>query len=189
MAQRPDLSAVARDFPPMRALAAAGLTLEPQVAAHADAMFGVLSDPAIYEFENAPPRSLQWLRERFTRLETRVSGDGAQLWLNWVVRISSGELIGYVQATVHPGESAGIAYEFASAYWGRGLARTAVTTMIDELVMRYGVRRLNAVAVRSNQRSLRLLERLGFAVATPEQHAGHELDAAEVLLTRTVTPP
>ena len=179
---------MASDFPAMRALTAAGLTLEPQVAAHADAMFGVLSDPAIYEFENAPPRSLEWLRERFTRLETRVSGDGAQLWLNWVIRITSGELIGYVQATVHQDKSAGIAYELASAYWGRGLARTAVTTMTDELVTRYGVRRLNAVAVRINQRSLRLLERLGFALATPEQHAVHEVDPAEVLLTRTVAP-
>ena len=180
---------MASDFPPMRVLTAAGLTLEPQVAAHADAMFAVLSDPAIYEFENAPPRSLEWLRERFTRLQTRVSGDGAQLWLNWVIRIASGELIGYVQATVHPGRSAGIAYELASAYWGRGFARTAVTTMIDELVTRYGVRRLNAVAVRTNQRSLRLLERLGFALATPQQHAEHEVDPAEVLLSRTLTPP
>jgi hypothetical protein len=39
----------------MQAIATAGLTLEPQVAAHADEMFGVLSDPAIYEHENAPP--------------------------------------------------------------------------------------------------------------------------------------
>ena len=31
------------------------LTLLPQTAAHAPAMFDVLSDPAIYTYENAPP--------------------------------------------------------------------------------------------------------------------------------------
>ena len=44
-----------------------GFVLEPQVAAHAEAMFVVLSDPAIYAYENAPPESLEWLRKRFER--------------------------------------------------------------------------------------------------------------------------
>lgn len=41
--------------------------LEPQVAAHASEMFDVLSDPAIYEFENEPPPSEAWLVERYAR--------------------------------------------------------------------------------------------------------------------------
>ena len=45
--------------PRMRALRTARLRLEPQRAAHADEMFQVLSDPAIYTYENAPPTSLQ----------------------------------------------------------------------------------------------------------------------------------
>ena len=53
----------------MRTLVAGELSLEPQTAAHAEEMFAVLSDPAIYAFENAPPRSIDWLRERFARLE------------------------------------------------------------------------------------------------------------------------
>ena len=44
--------------PPIRPLETPRLVLEPQVAAHADEMFIVLSDPAIYEFENAPPGSV-----------------------------------------------------------------------------------------------------------------------------------
>jgi ribosomal-protein-alanine N-acetyltransferase len=43
----------------MRSIRANGLTLEPQVAAHADAMFVVLSDPAIYAYENQPPKSVE----------------------------------------------------------------------------------------------------------------------------------
>jgi RimJ/RimL family protein N-acetyltransferase len=153
---------------PMRVLAADGLTLEPQLASHAEAMFSVLSDPAIYEYENAPPRSLEWLRARFIRLETRVSNDGAERWLNWVIRLASGELIGYVQATVERDGTAAIAYELASAYWGRGLARRAVEAMLGELAARHGASSLVAVAKASNERSIRLLERLGFAMVRVE---------------------
>jgi len=43
----------------MRTIDASSLTLEPQTAAHAEQMFVVLSDPAIYEYENKPPASLE----------------------------------------------------------------------------------------------------------------------------------
>jgi len=175
--------------PAMRALSGDGLVLEPQVAAHADEMFVVLSDPAIYAFENAPPQSLEWLRARYTRLETRRSRDGSEQWLNWVIRLPDGHLIGYVQATVRADGSAGIAYELASVYWGRGLATRAIGAMIDELVAHYGVRALDAIAVRRNQRSLRLLERLGFEIASAQRHADIKIDPAEVLLSRRVAPP
>src|SRR5882672_1535799 len=123
----------------MHVIGTGSLTLEPQTAAHAEEMFAVLSDPAIYEYENEPPPSLEWLRTRFTKLETRVSPDGHEQWLNWVIRLSGAELIGYVQATVHPDAQAAIAYELASVYWGRGLARRAVQAMMAELVEHYGV--------------------------------------------------
>jgi RimJ/RimL family protein N-acetyltransferase len=166
----------------MRALAAGGLTLEPQVAAHAAEMFSVLSDPAIYEYENEPPSSVQWLRERFTKLETRRSADGRELWLNWVVRLPSSELIGYVQATVHHNGRAAIAYVLSSNYWGRGLARKAVQAMITELVEHYQVRTLSAVLKRENHRSARLLERLGFQAASPELAAQVEVEPGELLM-------
>lgn len=62
----------------MRTIATARLALEPQVAAHADEMFVVLADPAIYEHENEPPASVEWLRERYRRLESRRSPDGRE---------------------------------------------------------------------------------------------------------------
>jgi hypothetical protein len=55
----------------MHIIETSGLRLEPQAATHAAEMFVVLSDPAIYEFENEPPASLEWLRARFTKLESR----------------------------------------------------------------------------------------------------------------------
>ena len=73
----------------VRTIRCDGFTLEPQTAAHAEQMFVVLNDPAIYEYEDKPPPSLEleWLRERFARLESRRSGDGRQQWLNWVIRL------------------------------------------------------------------------------------------------------
>jgi [ribosomal protein S5]-alanine N-acetyltransferase len=158
------------------------LTLEPQTAAHAEEMFRVLSDPAIYEYENEAPESLQWLRDRFARLESRQSADGRELWLNWVVRLAGGELIGYVQATVLKDRRAMIAYVFASQYWGHGYALEAVRAMMSELGEHYAVRRFLAVFKRSNARSRRLLERLGFAL--PEAGAGCETELDEMVMER-----
>ncbi|HEX4944970.1 MAG TPA: GNAT family N-acetyltransferase [Usitatibacteraceae bacterium] len=160
------------------------VTLEPQTAAHAQEMFAVLGDPALYEHENEPPPSLDWLRERFARLESRMSADGREHWLNWVVRLPASGLIGYVQATVHPDGRAAIAYVLSSAYWGRGLARHAVEAMIAELVENCGVRSLSAVLKRGNHRSLRLLERLGFTLASPGQHVERQVAPDELLMQR-----
>jgi RimJ/RimL family protein N-acetyltransferase len=146
----------------IRPLETPRLVLEPQMAAHADEMFIVLSDPAIYEFENAPPASVAALRERYRALEARRSPDGRQLWLNWTVRLKDGgAAIGYVQATVLPDAAALVAYEFNSAWWGRGLAREAVAAAMRELRQHLGVTRLGAVFKTANARSRRMLARLG----------------------------
>lgn len=170
----------------MRIVETADLTLEPQTAAHAEEMFVVLGDPAIYEFENEPPPSLEWLRTRYARLESRQSADGREQWLNWVIRLRTSELIGYVQATVHPNGCAAIAYELSSAHWGRGLARQAIEAMILELAERHGVGSLSAVLKRENFRSLRLLERLGFSRASPEEHLSHRAEPGELLMLREI---
>ena len=154
--------------PTMRVIESGDLRLEPQAVGHAEEMFAVLSDPAIYAHENKPPPSLDWLRARFTKLEARQSPDGSEQWLNWVLHLQGSGLIGFVQATIRPNREAGIAYVLASAYWGRGLASRAVEAMIAELAAHYQVRHLTAVLKRKNTRSLNLLQGLGFTqVSTP----------------------
>lgn len=170
----------------MNVIEAGGMTLEPQLAAHAAQMFVILSDPAIYEFENAPPASLDWLRTRFTKLETRLSGDGTEQWLNWVIRLPGPGLIGYVQASVTAGGDATIAYELSGPHWGRGLGYQAVQAMISELQSHYGVRRLFAVFKRANFRSRRLLERLGFTPGSPEQYVERQIEPDEDLMCREI---
>lgn len=173
----------------MHIIEASGVTLEPQMAAHAGEMFAVLSDPEIYQYENEAPPSVEWLHARFTKLESRCSPDGQEQWLNWVIRLPTSELIGFVQATVPPGGRAAIAYELSSAYWGRGLASRAVQAMIGELQERYAVCHLSAVFKRKNQRSMRLLERLGFSLASPEECVKREVALGELLMYREILRP
>ncbi len=154
--------------------------MEPQTVAHAEEMFAILSDPAIYEFENEPPSSIDWLHGRFARLETRQSPDGKEQWLNWVIRHPASGLIGFVQATIHQNGCADIAYVLSSTYWGHGHAAEAVQAMIEELVARYQVRTFFAVFKRRNVRSLRLLRRLEFVPELPGNRHECELEQDEL---------
>lgn len=173
----------------IRVIEAATFALEPQTVAHAQEMFVVLSDPTIYEYENEPPASLEWLRARFAKLETRRSADGREVCLNWVIRLPTSEVAGYVHATVHPNGRAAIAYELSRAYWGRGQARQAVQAMISELVEHYPVRSLSAVLKRDNLRSRSLLERLGFSLAAPGQSVDRQTEPGELLMRREIGHP
>jgi ribosomal-protein-alanine N-acetyltransferase len=148
-------------------------------------MFLLLGDAALYVFENEPPASIEWLRQRFSRLESRQSPDGSQRWLNWVIRLPTSELAGYVQATVHADGHAAIAYVLGSAYWGRGLAGRAVQAMLDELMERYQVRRFTAVFKRENMRSMRLLERLGFHFPSLQDAVVLGIEPGEWLMEKT----
>jgi len=173
----------------MRSVAAAGFTLEPQCASHAEAMFELLGDPAIYRYENEPPPSLDWLRARFTRLESRRSPDGGEQWLNWVIRLPNSELAGYLQASVYPTGRAAIAYVLASRHWGRGLGTQSVAAMIGELGENHSVTGLSAVLKRSNVESLRLLERLDFSHADAATLAAIGAEDDELLMVRGLRKP
>ncbi len=160
----------------MQALVTAQLLLEPLTVAHAYEMFDVLSDEAIYRhLDEAAPASVEHLRRVYDKREARRSPDGSEDWLNWVVRVPGGQLLGCVQATVFVPGSAWIAYVFSSRHWGRGHAHEATAGMLAHLAQAYGVRRYLATVEVDNERSIRLLERLGFARASPHEMAGHDL--------------
>ena len=60
--------------------------------------------------------------------------------------------------------------------------------MMNELVERYGVRSFLAVLKRTNRRSVRLLERLGFSLARPDQLLTEPIGADEMLMQRDGGP-
>jgi len=145
----------------MRLVGGGDLVLEPQVAAHAPALFAVLHQPSVYDFlDEEPPVTLEEWTERLAQLESRRSPDGSEHWLNWVI-VHRGEVAGFVQATVSE-DAAMIAYVLGSVHWGGGLAAAATALMLDELKSGYGVRTASATVHARNARSIRLLQRLGF---------------------------
>ena len=172
----------------MRTLTGKLCRLEPQVAAHAPEMFAVLSDSAIYEFEGVPPPSIEALAAGYKRKESRLSPDGSEGWLNWVVRRHDGAATGYVQATLMPNGLAYVGYEFSSRFWRQGIATDSLNAMLAELAHAYGVSSVVALLKAKNYRSLGLLRSLGFREAAPEVAASHNHEADELVFVRSLGP-
>jgi len=168
----------------MKTLVASHCVLEPLVAAHAREMFPVLGDPAIYEFENSPPINEEWLTRRYQLLESRSSGDGTEQWLNWVIRLPSGKLAGYVQATVLPDHTSFVAYELNSRYWRQGIGSSAVGVVLRELHEEYGARMFVAVLKTKNYRSEGMLRKLGFVQAGKEDEARYRDEPDEIVMVK-----
>lgn len=143
---------------------ASRVQLEPLTVAHAEEMFAVLADPAIYTYiANRPPASVAALADRYRRLESRASPDGSQHWLNWAIRrVEDQQCNGYVQATIHPAATADFAFVLAPSFWGLGLAREASAAALSLLFTQLGVTSVFATVDRRNLRSSALLRRLGF---------------------------
>ena len=171
----------------MKTIQTSRCILEPQVEAHAEEMFPVLSDPAIYEFENIPPPSVERLAAGYRLRESRTSPDGREKWLNWVVRLTNQEAAGYVQATVLESGASYIAYEFASKHWRKGIASASVGAMMGELVESYGVHTFVAVLKTANYRSMELLRHLGFTLGTPTDAELYEAERDETVLLKAAS--
>ena len=143
------------------------LTLEPLVAAHADALFPVLMDPETQRWI-APlkARTLEALRARWGDLESRRSPDGTEAQLAWAVRRSAdGAYIGKLDAVVDDaGVATNLGYVFSPRCWGQGYATEAVGALVAHL-LRAGVTELHARVTDGNDASCRVLEKLHFARA------------------------
>ena len=138
--------------------------LHPLRAEHADALFPILNDPELSRYTPQPRWStLDELRDRYARLESRRGDDGLEHWLNWAIEEkTTGRIVGFVQATAQGDlSSASIAYVFGRAFWGRGLASDAVGTMLAHLKA-IEIRTTLATVDLNNHRSVRLLERFRF---------------------------
>ena len=158
-------------------------TMEERRVAHASELFEVLRDPNLYEFlDEAPPNSVQDLAAKLARSELRRSPDGKEHWLNWVVRVESGAIAGYVQSTVEESKETNVAYVFSPAFKGQGIATAAVRRMIEIVVAEYEASTFFVVAEAGNLPSLRLAERLGFTTAPTEVAVRRQAGPNDVVL-------
>lgn len=110
------------------------LRLEPLRVEHARELAPLLADPGLHAFTGGHPDTAEELAARYARQVADRSPDGAQRWLNWVVRRrDSGQAVGTVQATVTGREgrlSAEVAWVTATSQQQRGYAREAAQAMV-----------------------------------------------------------
>lgn len=150
---------VVSDWPDPAPLSTSRLWLEPLRVDHADEMAPLLDDPDLHAFIGGEPATPEGLRERYRRQVVGRSADGAQRWLNWVLRRrDDGRVVGTVQATVAEdaeGVSAEVAWVVGSRHQNQGYAREAAEAMItwlrhegtETIVAHVNPRHLASVAV------------------------------------------
>lgn len=140
------------------------LLLQPRMGSHADAALGLLQDDAIYQWISMDkPPSLDWLRQRWTRTESRLSPDGTEAWPIWaIVWRRDGALVGQVDATVDGDRvCTNFGYYLHPSFWNQGLATEAVKATADHL-LGSGVTRLIATVTVGNHASAKVLKKTGF---------------------------
>lgn len=158
--------------------------LEPLVEAHAPELFLVLSDPVIKASESGIPSSVDVLRAQI-RLQTDLREQGNALCkLCWGIRLMSGELVGVVDARNLADASSVISCLLASAHWKKGYASEAVKAVMHELSIQHRVREFYAVIRKQNQGGHRLLRRLGYTLASPDDHRQSFVLGDELLFSR-----
>jgi [ribosomal protein S5]-alanine N-acetyltransferase len=162
------------------------LRLQPLGAEHAEALFPVLADPTLYvHLDHGPPASAARLAEVYRQLEARRSPDGQEYWLNWAVfALQPTTPMGFVQASVLADGRAWVAYVLGTAHQGKGHAGEALGLMLEHLFQALGVHQAMATVERENARSIALLKRQGFSLATGDALHGHDLTESEQLWLR-----
>lgn len=158
-----------------------GPVLEPLGPQHAEALYEVLADPALYRFlDYGPPPSAEYLRELYARLARGAPQDSGQVWINWAI-LEAGVAAGYVQATVVPAKGeALLAYVLGARYQGCGHATRACEALMEHV----GVARWLATVEHDNAASIALLRRLGFRAASADEASGRDLTPTERLYVR-----
>jgi RimJ/RimL family protein N-acetyltransferase len=126
----------------------------------ADDLAGFLDEQHLREWLSV--EDIGALRARFRAWESRRSPDGAEVWLNWVVRgHADGRALGWVQATV-TGEEASVAYALLPAERGAGVASDALRALTRWLHHELGVVTLTAEIDDANAASARVAVAAGF---------------------------
>ena len=145
------------------------LILEPLRVDHAGEMAVALGDAALHTFIGGAPADVEELRRRYTAQVRGVSDDGAEYWLNWVVRRRDDRrAIGFVQATVtgFPADPvAEVAWVIGVGDQGHGYAVEAAAEMVRRL-REQGVAGIVAHVHPEHAASGAVARRLGLAPST-----------------------
>ncbi len=140
------------------------LFYEPLAARHGAELFSALGDPRVYESMNEkPPASIAALEELYAEIARGPRPEFAhQTWRDVCVkRLDTGRAIGSLGTTTID-RRAELGYLFGVDSWGRGYASEALRWYQGWLIQELGVTEFWACITPGNERSIRLVERLGY---------------------------
>lgn len=142
------------------------LYYESLTAAHADQLFPFLTIPSVLAFidpENPP--TLKEFRAEYAIRERRSanSTSSTEQWFNVAIylKADSSTAIGRLEATSYDGWGE-VAYLLGEPWWGKGIAFEAMNWWHEYLEMAVPETEWWATVHPANQRSIRLLVRLGY---------------------------
>lgn len=139
----------------------ARLSMRPQTADDAEALFEAYSDTELMTYWSSAPhtdiaQTRAYLGERADR------GD----WRGWSMTLKGGDdtAIGTLAAGLRRNGVVEIGYMLARRHWGQGFAREGVSRLLDLLFVEEGRRRVIADTDPDNAASNALLKALGFTL-------------------------
>jgi RimJ/RimL family protein N-acetyltransferase len=143
-------------------LEGAGVRLDELVEADAPTLHAYLSLPEVYESTSADPWTLDGVSAFIAACrEGFLAGD----LVRWAIRRDAGGPALGTCGLFHfdrVNARAELGYDLAPAAWGQGLMTSAPRLVLDFAFERLGLERVEATVLAGNERSLRVLERLGF---------------------------
>lgn len=132
-------------------------------------LFAVRGDPEVMAYWDWPPDPSPGVtRTLVAAMIQEVSHGHANYW---TLRLRSDHaFVGLCDLSdIQANDSADLGFMLARRYWGQGLAREAVATIL-EFARQLGLKSVSARVHEGNERSVRLLERSGFVATQPSPH-------------------
>lgn len=157
-------------------LKTARLTLKPQAADDAPALFAILNDAEAMRFWSRPPITrLAVVEDLISEQQTAMANGVCRYWTVW----EGADAIGSVDLSLIQDGAAELGFLFRRDRWGRGLASEAAATVVAHALGPLGLMRLAAAIQAENLAAARVLEKVGFIL----------VDRRQVTITSGVSKP
>lgn len=135
------------------------LTLRPLRLSDADSLHPAFADEALMHWWSSGPHSDP------ARTRDYVAGNvDSDDYPTWAITLGDDVAVGWVVLPPRRDGVAEIGYILRRDHWGRGIAREAVTAVIDHGFDGLGLRRIYADTDPENEASIGLLKSLGFTL-------------------------
>jgi ribosomal-protein-alanine N-acetyltransferase len=137
------------------------LRLRPLTAEDARDVFAIFRDEAVTRFYDLT--TFQELDEAYDLIEFMEESYQSERQVRWGIELKEGKRLvgtcGFVWLRTHSTE---IGYDLAQAFWGQGIMFEALSALIDYAFDELELNRVEALVIPGNERSRKLLARLGF---------------------------